>query len=471
MDRHIIISLKSGMSLLLLLGLSLPLSVMAQRVAYPGGKTYMLRVELTDKKGSAYSLKHPEKFLSEKALKRRERQGLMVDSTDLPLSVRYVKAVSETGVTIVGQSKWNNTLLVSTPQADVAEQLRTLPCVRKVTQVLVTPDSIYPPKRWEYDKNPAQTDTLHVNHYGPALKQIETLGGVALHEAGYRGQGITVAILDGGFMNADSIPLFRHTHIVGTKNFAHPLNNEVCSELDHGTMVLSCMGANLPDIFVGTAPEANYWLIRTESGYFEQACEEDFWAMGAEFADSVGVDMINSSLGYNVFDEDMNSHQYRELDGHTALISRTASMLAHKGIILVNSAGNEGNGTWKKIGFPADADNILTAGALRPTLVNAPFSSIGPSADNRMKPDVMAIGNPSAVINGRGAITEASGTSFAAPVTCGMVASLWSALPHLTAYEMMDLVRRSADRYDHPDNVFGYGIPNYWKAYQSVKGE
>ena len=445
------------------------LSVAAQRVPFPGGKTYMLRVELTDKNGSAYSLKHPEKYLSQKALERRERQGLSVDSTDLPVSSRYEKAVEATGVKVVGRSKWNNTLLVSSTYSEVADRLRAFPFVRKVTEVLSSPDSINPSKRWEYSKDMPQADAAQEHYYGPAQLQIQTLNGIKLHEAGFRGQGITIGILDGGFMNADSIPLFKNTHILGTKNFSYPQTDDVCSELDHGTMVLSCMGTNLPGIFVGTAPEADYWLIRTESGYFEQMCEEDFWAMGAEFADSVGVDMINSSLGYNVFDKDRNSHVYRELDGHTALISRTASMLAQKGIILVNSAGNEGNGTWKKIGFPADAENILTAGALRQTLVNAPFSSLGPSADNRVKPDVMAIGNPSAVVSGRGAVTQASGTSFAAPITCGMVASLWSALPRLSAYELMEIVRASADRYDYPDNVFGYGIPDYWKAYERLK--
>lgn len=455
---------------LLLMVMTMTVAVNAQRTAYPGGKAYFFRIALKDKNGSAYSLKHPEKFLSEKAIERRRRQGLPVDSTDLPLAQRYVDGVCEMGVKVVGQSKWNNTLLVSTNDTTVRERVMALPYVTGVTLVLVTPDSIRPSRRVTYERQiPSHTDTL--GYYGPARKQIETLGGIRLHEAGFRGQGMTIGILDGGFMNADSIPYFRNTHILGTKNFSHPLNNDVCSELDHGTMVLSCMGTNIPGYHVGTAPEAGYWLIRTESGYFEQPCEEDFWAMGAEFADSVGVDLINSSLGYNVYDNGRGSHKYRELNGHTAFISRTASMLARKGIILVNSAGNEGNGYWKKIGVPADAEDILTAGALQPSLVNAPFSSLGPSDDGRVKPDVMAIGNPSSVVSGRGKVTTASGTSFAAPITCGMVASLWSALPHLTAYDIMDLVRGSADRYDHPDNVFGYGIPDYWKAYQNAIGK
>lgn len=450
------------------LALLLPTQAQHNRRAYPGGKTYFLRVELTDKKGSAHSLKHPEKFLSRKSLERRERQGLTLDSTDLPISARYEKMVCATGVEVVGRSKWNNTLLVGTPDRGASSSLESLPCVRKVTEVFASPDSIDSPQRWNCETAFPEVSS-EADYYGAAHQQIQMLGGDQLHGAGFRGQGMTIAILDGGFMNADTIPLLRNTHILGMRDFAQPRAENVCTEQDHGTMVLSCMGANVPNIFVGTAPEADYWLIRTESGYFEQMCEEDFWAMGAEFADSVGVDLINSSLGYNTFERGANDHQYRELDGRTALISRTASMLASKGIVHVNSAGNEGRNTWKKIGFPADAENILTVGALHTPLLNAIFSSVGPSADGRVKPDVMAQGNPAAVISGSGDIRDASGTSFSAPITCGMVASLWSALPHLTAYEIMDLVRSSADRYDFPDNIFGYGIPNYWKAYQQAQ--
>ena len=225
------------------------------------------------------------------------------------------------------------------------------------------------------------------------------------------------------------------------------------------------MGLNEPNVFVGTAPEASFWLLRSEDGRTEQEVEEDYWVMAAEFADSVGVDVINTSLGYNNFDDHVTSHVYRDLDGKTTFISRAASMLADKGVVLVCSAGNSGDDVWKLITPPADADNVITVGALNRQLVNANFSSLGPSYDGRIKPDIMAIGNPSYLMYGEGEIIRANGTSFSSPTACGMVACLWQALPHLTARELIDVVRRSGDNSQHPDNVYGYGLPNFWHAY------
>lgn len=187
--------------------------------------------------------------------------------------------------------------------------------------------------------------------------------------------------------------------------------------------------------------------------------------MAAEFADSVGADIINSSLGYTQFDRHLGDHRYRDMDGHTAFISQSASMLADKGMILITSAGNSGMGPWKKIVFPADAENIITVGAVTPKGMNAPFCGVGPTQDGRTKPDVMAQGSPAAVISGRGTINRDMGTSFSTPVVCGLTACLWQALPGKTAKEIMDLVRRSADNTDHPDNIFGYGIPDFGRAY------
>lgn len=219
---------------------------------------------------------------------------------------------------------------------------------------------------------------------------------------------------------------------------------------------------------IGTAPEASFWLLRSEFGPTESEAEEDYWAAAAEFADSVGVDIINSSLGYHDFDYKATSHTYRQLNGHTALISHTASMLADKGIVLTNSAGNDGANHWKKITVPADADNILTVGALQRDSMNALFSSVGNTVDGRIKPDVMALGHECALIKGNGQITRGNGTSFASPITCGMVACLWQALPHCTAKQIIKIVHESADRYEYPDNIFGYGIPDFWEAY--IKG-
>ena len=206
--------------------------------------------------------------------------------------------------------------------------------------------------------------------------------------------------------------------------------------------------------------------MRCEDQQSEQPVEEDYWAMAAEFADSVGADLINSSLGYTEFDRHLGDHQYHQMDGHSTFISHTASMLARKGIILVNSAGNNGMGPWKKLSFPADAEDILTVGAVTSTLDNAPFSSVGPTQDGRVKPDLMAIGSPTHLLSGRGTLIEDMGTSFATPIICGLMACLWQALPSFTAVELMDLIRQTGSNCQHPDNIFGYGLPDFKKAYR-----
>lgn len=436
-----------------------------RKVAYPGGMHRLVRVYLTDKKGTPYRLKKPEEFLSARALERRKRQHISVDSTDLPISPTYLELIRNQGVEIVCQSKWNNTVLVKTMLADDLDRLKQLPCVKNAVKVFQSPDSFTVPKRSKLDTTPYKQDSLENKEHGLAHQQIEMMNGVALHQAGFRGKGMLIAILDGGFMNVDSISVFKSVDIIGTKDFSMPRASNVYSELDHGTMVLSTMATNLPHIYIGTAPEASYLLIRTETGATESLAEEDYWAAGVEYADSMGVDIVNSSLGYFSFDDKSTNYVYSDLDGNTSLISLTASRLAGKGIILTNSAGNSGNGTWKKIGVPADARDILAVGAVSKNKVNTVFSSVGPSADGRVKPDIMACGNACSVIRGNGKIGTANGTSFASPLACGMVACLWQALPHLTASQIMDLVRRSAHQYSTPDNIFGYGIPDFWKAY------
>ena len=297
-----------------------------------------------------------------------------------------------------------------------------------------------------------------------AYEQIAQLNGLALHGAGFKGEGMTVAIIDGGFFNVDVIKGFQNTKILGTKDFVDPTENFYATG-SHGMMVLSCMGANIPNYMVGTAPEASYWLIMSEDGASEQLIEEDNWSAAIEFADSVGVDVINTSLGYYDFDNKADNLGYESLDGHTHICSKSASMVASKGMILCCSAGNEGNGKWKKITAPADAIDVLTVGAVDPDGSRVAFSSQGNTADGRIKPDVMATGLPSAVYSTAGSLTYSAGTSFSSPILCGMVACLWQALPNLNAYQIMDVVRKSGNRADNPDELYGYGIPDFFKAY------
>lgn len=440
----------------------------AQKVKFPGGRAYMYRVTLADKRNSSYSLMRPREFLSDKALTRREKQHLAIDSTDLPVSPAYVDSVMSLGGEVVSRSRWNNTLLVKVRRNDVMKRIGRLSCVKETRLVWTSPDSIdASPQRARYHSEFNSWDTVEQSEYGVADEQIDMLNGKRLHRAGYRGEGMTIAVLDGGFMNADMIPCMQNIRILGTADFVSPRSKSIFKELDHGTKVLSVLAANVQNIFVGTAPEASYWLLRCEDNYTESLAEEDYWAAAAEFADSVGCDIISSSLGFNSFDNKADNYSYSDLDGRTALISRTASMLSAKGIVLVNSAGNDGMGVWKKINVPADATDILSVGAVSPNKRNAAFSSIGPSADGRVKPDIMALGSPTAVITGRGTILRDMGTSFSTPVVSGLVACLWQALKDKSATEIMRLVRQSGDNTASPDNISGYGIPDFWKAYNN----
>lgn len=451
----------------------------ASKIKYPGGKFYIWRYTLCDKQGSDYSLEHPGRWLSHKSIERRRRQGLSLDSTDLPVSRQHLKNIEKTANgfihqekrssmewTIIGTSRWQNTVLVRSNDSTLLSHLATLDCIKTSCQVWESPDSIERgfPKIKVSDKW-FTWDSIRGEYYGHGRDQIEMLNGHRLHNIGHKGSGITIAVLDGGFQNCDLIPIFQKTNILGVKDFVYPNSTHFYRETDHGTKVLSAMAANEPQILVGTSPEARYWLLRCEDQQTEQPVEEDYWTMAAEFADSAGVDIISSSLGYNEYDAHLGDYRLRDLDGKTALISRTASLLARKGIILVNSAGNLGMGPWKKITFPADAEDILTVGAVNNDRKNAPFCGVGPTQDGRVKPDVMALGSPASLISGRGTVIRDMGTSFSTPIVAGLVACLWQSLPNKTAKEIINLVRQTSSQYQEPDNIYGYGIPNFWRAY------
>ena len=427
-------------------------------------RTYKYRVNLKDKVGTAYSVDKPEEFLSERALVRRNRQQLPVDETDLPVSQAYVKELVGVGARLVTTSKWNNTVVLEVEDTLLMDKVASMPFVTQVKKVWIQPDSI--PLR---NKNRKKEVTNNVkksgNFYGKAFQQINIHGGDSLHALGFTGKGMHVAIIDAGFYNADKIKFFKKLDLLGTRDFVNP-NSDIYEEHSHGMMVLSCMAANKKDVFVGTAPEASYWLLRSEDNDTEQPVEEDYWAAAIEFADSVGVDVVNTSLGYYHFDEGYEPYRYRDLDGHTSLMSHSASMATDKGIVVVCSAGNSGADAWKKVTPPGDAENVLVVGALTKNLINAEFSSVGNTSDGRIKPDVMAIGAPSVVSGKDGTVSKANGTSFASPTMCGVVVCFWQSCPWLTAKELVKAVQQAGDRVDFPDNIYGYGVPNLWKAYQ-----
>lgn len=429
--------------------------------------TLKYRINLTDKSVTDYALGRPEEFLSKKAIERRQKQGLAIDSTDLPVCRKYVDAIRKKGVKIVTTGKWDNFVTVSCNDTTLIDKIAQLPFVRTAEKVWTAPDPDQPmmaTKRDSLINTPLWIEEV----YGPARRQIEISNGNQLHDAGFKGQGMTIAVIDAGFHNADSIAVMKNIRVLGVKDFVNP-DADIYAESSHGMSVLSCIGMNQPHVMVGTAPEASFWLLRSEDEYSEHLVEQDYWAAALEFADSVGVDVVNTSLGYYAFDDPSKDYRYRDLDGKFALMSRQAAKAADKGMVIVCSAGNAGSGSWKKTTPPGDAENVLTVGAINKQGVLAPFSSIGNTADGRVKPDVMAVGLDSDVMGTDGIVRRANGTSFSSPIMCGMVVCLWQALPDLTARELIELVRRSGDRADSPDNIYGYGIPDMWKAYQSAK--
>lgn len=430
--------------------------------------TLKYRISLRDKAATAYSLERPEQFLSQKAIERRQKQNLAIDSTDLPVCRKYVDEIRRQGVNVIVTGKWENFVTVSCNDSALIDRIAALSFVRTAEKVWTAPKTkgeMMSATRDSVVNTPKiYTDSI----YGPAITQIQLSNGDKLHDAGFKGQGMTIAVIDAGFHNLDKITAMQNIRVLGTKDFVNP-QADLFAESSHGMSVLSCIGMNRPGIMTGTAPEASFWLLRSEDEYSENLVEQDYWAAAVEFADSVGVDVINTSLGYYAFDDKSKNYKYRDLDGHHALMSRQASRIADKGMVLVCSAGNSGMGSWKKITPPGDAENVLTVGAVNKRALLAPFSSIGNTADNRIKPDVVAVGEGSDVIRTDGNQGKANGTSFSSPIMCGMVACLWQACPKLTAKELIELVRSSGDRADCPDNIYGYGVPDIWKAYNSYK--
>ncbi len=429
---------------------------------------FCFRVYLKDKGISGCSLERPGEYLSEAAIERRERQGVEVEDSDLPIARAYLDTLSACGGTPVLTSKWMATVVVASGDSAVAERIMRLPMVDSVKWVWKGEAGM---PLFEASRDTAMlapADPPERSLYGFSEKQIKMLGGIKLHKAGFEGKGVRIAVVDAGFRNVDRISVFDSLRLEGTRNFLFP-GRSVFEEDDHGTKVLSCLAAYDPGRMIGTAPKASYWLLKSEDVRSEYPIEEDYWAAAVEFADSVGVDIITSSLGYFSFDQKTMEYGKDQLDGRTSLISRAAGMAAKKGILLFCSAGNEGNGDWEKVTFPADAPDVLTVGAVTGRKEHSLFSSKGPTADGRVKPDVVAMGSAACVVDADGCIRFVNGTSFATPILAGLGACLWQALPSLTSREIMDLIRMAGDRRKKPGAEFGYGIPDMYKAYKKGK--
>jgi hypothetical protein len=417
-----------------------------------GQKRYW--VEFTDKNNDSYSLASPEAFLSERAIERRKKQSIEIDSTDLPVNEAYLDSLRAYGFVAKHTSRWLNAASIEVTRNKRLAPLSQLSFVKK----------IYP-----VGNNTTYSSALAmVPQSGEEeLNQVEMLGGDVLHSQGFKGEGLHIAVLDGGFYKANENPilsnLFDNGQVIETFDFEEN-DDQVYEDSEHGAKVLSVMGGFQEGTFSGTAPEANYYLFRTEVGQFERRTEEDNWIAAAEYADEVGVDIINTSLGYSVFDDPADDYTYEDMDGNTTAITRAADMAAAKGILVVVSAGNEGNGEWRYITAPADGDSVLTVGAVDQGEAWASFSSVGPTADNRIKPDVAALGSGTTAAGSSGSLIQVSGTSFSAPLIAGMSACLWQKMPEMTNWQLIEKIRNAGSQSDNPDNYLGYGIPNFAEA-------
>lgn len=447
--------------------------------AQAGGNLYLINFK--DKNNNSHSLNDPSKFLSERAIERRQKYGIPITESDLPVSDAYIGEIEQLGLDILVESKWLNSVIAHSDDPDLIDEIEMLGCVRKAAKANELMKSLDLPEQEKpffmlesysdsYDIPYADYKNVSELDYGASFNQIDMINGVGLHNDGFTGEGMLIAVLDAGFTNVNELEIFDslwvNNRIMGTRDYVEPGNDVFAPGVhDHGMMVLSVMGGNQPGMLVGTAPDASYFLIRTEDGSAEYLMEEYFWVQGAEYADSLGADIINSSLGYTEFDDPEENHTYADLDGNTTVITIGADMAAQKGILVCNSAGNYADDDWLYIGAPADGDSVFTIGAVDPEGNWSEFSSIGPTYDGRIKPDIAGQGSQTIVAAPWGGIFAGNGTSFSSPLIAGMTACLWQANPDYSNMEVMQALKQSASQYSEPDEYLGYGIPDYVEAY------
>ena len=436
-------------------------------------------VQFTDKHNTLFSVDRPNEFLSQRAIQLRQKYQIPIAETDLPVNVTYIQQLLDIDSTmrLCTKSKWLNCVTVYCEREGVLDSILKLPFVhfaeRTVTmeEPETRPDTpfVFSRDRREFAKTYYAKDWETGDFdYGLAGKQIRINNGHWLHRMGYCGQAMRMMVMDAGFHNVDTLHVFRNLQqdqrLLGARNLVQPEVNPFLRH-SHGTGVLSCIAAYVPGKMVGTAPMVEVHLCKTEDSRSENKVEEDNWVAGLELADSLGCQVLNSSLGYTKFDDSTQVRTYEDLNGRVSRASQAATLAAAKGMLICNSAGNEGSQKWRYLGAPADARDILTVGAVDADGRIANFSSHGPAADGRVKPDVCAVGSLCYVSSPSGFIHMSFGTSFSSPIMSGMVTCLWQAFPDKTNYEIMDAVRRSSDRYDTPDSLYGYGIPDMLKAY------
>lgn len=425
-------------------------------------------IQFKDKNGTPFQISHPEDFLSQRSIDRRIRQHIVIDETDLPVSPIYLDSLRSMGFTVLHNSKWLNgaTILVtdSIPLSSLSD-LSFVSSFQFTKPFLIN-------KSAHSKFNELEIKDIPLSDYGNASNQFIQLNGQYLHNLGFRGKGIQIAVLDAGFFHADRIAAFdslrNSNRILGTHDFVDQ-KADFYEQNYHGMSVLSCMGGNLPGQFIGTAPDASYYLFRTEDVVSEYLIEEDNWVAGAELADSLGVDVINSSLGYSEFNDTLMNHTYAELNGRTTRVTIGANMAFQKGILVFSSAGNEGSTPWSKIVSPSDGESVIGVAAVDKNGIRAGFSSLGPAYGGAIKPNVAAQGSSTFLVTSKEVLGYANGTSFSSPVLAGMGACLMQANPWADVKQIKTAIELIASQFGSPDSLLGYGIPDFEKADKYLK--
>lgn len=435
------------------------------------GQTQDAWVFFADKENVEDYLNDPITMLTQEALDRKEMHNVVIDQRDVPVTPSYIDQIKNaSGITYFAKSKWMNCVYVQGQQSDI-EALLDLSFVIDIEWADKDLNTFPAHEGNPGDKFAVENMQQRIEYdYGAAANQIEMIAGDYLHEQDFTGEGMIVAVMDSGFPDFQTNPGFAHVmannRLLGTFDF-FSRTEDVTGTGTHGIRTTSDIGGFLDGDFAGTAPDASFYLFRTEYGPDENPREEAWWVEALERADSLGVDVVNTSLGYQDYDNSNYDHSYEDLDGQTTFSARGANLAFEKGMLLVTSAGNDGNG-FGTVGTPGDAPGMLTIGAVNTVGNYVSFSSRGPTVDGRIKPDVMAKGQSAAVITSGGNVDFSNGTSFSSPIIAGAVTCLWQASPSSTNAEVMQAVRESAHLFDDPTDEMGYGIPNFQNAYGAL---
>lgn len=435
-------------------------------------------VRLKDKGTNPYSLSNPSQYLTARAIQRRTRYNIAIDSSDLPVTPRYIDSIRLAGaVTIINTSKWLNQVAIQTSDAAALAKINSFPFVINTAPIASRQGQSNGliNKKLEVELTPIPKEqtssiiTADYYSYGQSYGQVHLHNGEFLHNRGFRGQGMHMAVLDAGFLNYLTLPTFdsirNNNQILGTWDFVagHASVNE---DHPHGMNCLSTIAANMPGVFMGTAPKTSFYLYRTENAATEFPIEEQNWVAGMERADSLGVDVTSTSLGYFNFDNAIFNYTYLNMDGNTTMSAKGADLAAKKGMLLLLAAGNEGNSAWHYIITPSDADSVMAVGAVSVAGNVGSFSSYGPSSDGQVKPSVAAVGVSAVIANpSTGQPTFGSGTSFACPNMAGLATCLWQAFPEINNMGIINTMQQAATKATSPDNRVGYGIPDMKKAF------